>query len=30
MALYTGKKITFKTRYDPTEEFNAAYGLQTR
>jgi len=28
--LTTGKKITFKTQYDPTEGFNIAYGLQKR
>jgi hypothetical protein len=28
--LTTGKKITFRTQYDPTEAFNLAYGLQKR
>jgi hypothetical protein len=28
--LTTGKKITFRIQYDPTEAFNLAYGLQKR
>jgi hypothetical protein len=28
--LTTGKKITFRIQYDPTEAFNPAYGLQKR